>query len=114
MLVGSSMKHDCRMVAAEQMAHAGGIENVGDERQNDPAITTLDQFLLDEKDLNFGLLHKQEALGIERGNLAAEFRANAAAGPGDHDDAAAEQHRNVFCLEFDWFPTEQILNFNVA
>jgi hypothetical protein len=102
------------MEAIEDVAHAWGIENICHEREDNAAIATFDEFLLDGEDLNFGLFDEEETLGVEGSDLAAEFGADAAAAAGDHDDAIFEEGSDAERFEFDGIAAEEILNFDVA
>jgi hypothetical protein len=87
-LVGGGVEDDFRTVTGEDRLHPRQIEDVRDQREGGAAKAGVVEFLLNQEQGGLGLLDQQQLAGIQRGELPAEFAADAAAGAGDHHHAA--------------------------
>ena len=74
-------------------------------------MTGVDQFLFDLEQLHFGLIKQQEHGRRTRGNLPAQFAADAAASPGHHHYSIAEDLPNILRGQMHRVPAQKVLDY---
>ncbi len=72
------------------------------------------KFHFDVVDIVFGVVKQQEFLGIEGGDLAAEFGADGTAGAGDEDDFVFEVTGDFVQVDVYFFSAEQVFDLDGA
>lgn len=113
-LVGRSVEDDCRPVAGENRLHAGGVEDVGHQRDDGRGVALAVQLALDREERPLGLLDQQHPLRPVAAELAAELAADAAAGAGDEHALAGDKLADVFALQVHGRPAEEVLDLHRA
>ncbi len=72
------------------------------------------ELAVDGEDAVFAAADQHHGLGIEPDDLAADFRADAAAGAGDHHAAPFEQLADVLGVQRDGVAAQEVVDFDVA
>ena len=98
----------------ENGPHAGLVQNVRHQRNDDLAMPPLDHFLFDLEQLDFASLHQQQALGTVGGDLPAQLAADAAAGARDQDHPILKRLPDAFGLQAHGFPAQEVFDADRA
>ena len=80
MLVGSSMEDDAGPPGGKELFHPGLIADIGNARHELDVRKLLQKLAVDVEEAVFGLLDHEQGCRIEKAQLAAQFRADTAAG----------------------------------
>ena len=108
--VGGGVKHHVRPVALHQRSHARFVGDVGHAGDELDVRLELDQTSLDLEQAVLAPLHEHHLLRLERHELTAQLRADAAAGAGHHHPSAANEPREAFFIEDDRLASEEIFD----
>ena len=72
------------------------------------------EFPLDDEDAVLAAADEDQGFRVEGEDLPADFRADAAAGPGHHDPPPFEQPADVFGVERNGIAAQEVVDFDVA
>ena len=110
--VRSGVKNGRRLVVPQHRLHPRLIQYVGNDRNDHVAVAELEELLFDREQLHLRLINKQQAARAKRGNLPAQFAADAAAGAGDQYGAVLQHVANLVQPEVNGFAPEQVLDLD--
>ena len=100
-LVGGGVEDDPGLVLREDLLHALGSVMSPTKGTMLTSMAEFDEFLFDLEDEGFGAVQQQAVGGVARGDLAAKFAADAAAGAGDQDGLVLERMADFLGIQFD-------------
>jgi len=109
-LVGGGVEDGVGLVTIEDLVEARRVADVGNDGDKADRGEGLEQLVVDLEDLVLAVVENHELGGPERGNLAAEFTANGAAGAGDEHDLALDELGHRAEVGGDGVAAEQVLD----
>ena len=112
--VSSGVEDDLGPVVTEDGVDPFFVADVGDDGDCIDVRIFIAQFLMDLVDAVFTFSEEEELLRMHFGDLAAEFRADGAAGTGDEDDFAPDVACDAGKIELDGIAAEKVFQFNFA
>ena len=113
-LVGGCMEDDRRLVALEEAADLAGILDVGERRDRGRVVALALKLALDRHEGVLGVVDEDDPARAERGDLAAELRADRAAGPVDEHGRAGDVRGDRRHVELDGLAPEDVLDLHLA
>ena len=111
-LVRSGVEDDLRMVALEDRAHLHAVAAVGEHCAHRRVVALLEKLALDLEERRLALVDEHEPARAEPCELAAQLRADRAAGAGDHDDAILHVRRHELEIDHDLLAPEHVLDLH--
>ena len=111
-LVRRGMENGLRLISPENLLQSRLILNVRRQRDEQIAVTGVDQFLFDLEQLHLRLLHEEERVRRIRSDLPAQFAADAAAGTRHHDHAVPQEVPDVFRRQPHLFAPQPVFSFH--
>ena len=113
-LVGGGVEDDLRLVFLEELPHSRLVGDAGDAGVERRGGVGGQELPLDLEDAVLAAADEHEFAGIEPHDLAADFRADAAAGAGDHDPPPFQELADHLCVQLDRGAAEQVADVDVA
>ena len=114
MLVGGGMEDDLRPVAAEDHVEQAHVLDLAEHRHGIGDLVFMEQFHLDGVEVFLAAVEQDQPGRGEADDLAAQFGADRAAGPGDEDRLAPQGVADSGLVEGHLLPAEQILVRDIA
>ena len=113
-LVGGGVEDDRRLVALEEAADLAGILDVGERRHRGRVVALALKLALDGDEGVLGVVDEDDLPRAERGDLAAEFRADRTAGSRDEHGRAGDVRGDRGHVELDGLAPEDVLDLHLA
>ena len=98
----------------EDLPHAGEIGHVADAAMEDAGGMRRAQFPFDVENGILAVADQNHRLGIEAHDLPADFRADASARAGHHDDSPFQQIADDIRIQLHRIAAEEVVDFDVA
>ncbi len=115
-LVGGGVEDDRRAVLLEDLPHAllflAVAQHGGKHRGRHVALIL--ELALDREEVVLGVVDEDHAVRLDAGDLAAELRADRAAGAGHEDDLAGQVGADPLELHVDGLAAEDVLDAHLA
>ena len=112
MLVRRRVEEHLRAVALEDLAHLRLVARVGEHRDRGGVVALVDQLALDLEQRRLALVDEHEPGRAEPGELAAELRADRAAGAGDEHRLVLDVGRDEPEVDLDLLAAEHVLDLH--
>src|SRR5580765_7341489 len=107
------MEYHFGAMALEHLAHAPRILGVADHGDDLEGRAAVAELLLDRVERELRVLEEHEARRREARDLAAELRADGAAGAGDEHRAALQKRAQPGVVELDRIASQQVVELDL-
>ena len=112
MLVRRRVEEHLRAIALEDLAQLRPVTGIRKHRDRGGVVALVDELALDLEQRRLALVEQYQARRSEPGELAAELRADRAAGARDEDRLALDVGRDEPEVDLDLLTTEHIFDLN--
>ncbi len=111
-LVRRGVEHDLRLVLGEDLAHLRAVAGVREDGDARVEVALVDQLALDLEQRRLALVDQDQPRDAEPRQLAAELRADRAAGAGDEHRASLDVGGDQAQVDLDLLAAEHVLDLH--